>query len=85
VHDPDDLLESLELVLGPAPRTQPVRESNISPTDERVIDLIAGGVAGTDDLLVAIDLAVGPGLAYLGELEMRGLIRPDGPGRYTVA
>jgi DNA processing protein len=85
VHDPDDLLESLELVLGAPPRTSSSPNKEASGRDREVIELIAGGLACADDLLAALDLGVGAGLAYLGELEMRGLIRPDGPGRYGVA
>ena len=84
VHDSDDLLESIELVLGPPPRSGRGEKQPVSAEDARVLELIAGGLASADDLLASLGLGVGPGLAYLGELEMRGVIRADGPGRYAV-
>lgn len=85
VHDPDDLLESLELVLGAPPQRNQETNQELCARDRKVVELISGGLAAADDLLAALDLGVGAGLAYLGELEMRGLIRPEGPGRYAVA
>lgn len=84
VHDADDLMESLELVLGPAPNERTVTRPETSNQDREILRLIASGVDAADDLLCAIGLDAGAGLAYLGQLEMRGVIRTDGPGRYVV-
>jgi DNA processing protein len=84
VHDPDDLLESIGLVLGPPPRAKTAPEQNEPAHGDRVLELMAAGMNDADELLAAMNLGVGDGLAYLGALEMRGLIRPDGPGRYAI-
>lgn len=84
VHDADDLLESIELVLGPSPRAKSDATTQASGRDQEILDLIAAGATAADDLLAALGLGAGPGLALLGELEMRGLITSDGPGRYAV-
>jgi DNA processing protein len=81
----DDLIESLELVLGPAPGFRKTAATSELPEEDQVIvDLIASGVGTADELLAMLDGGPGAGLAQLGSLEMRGVIRSDGPGRYVV-
>ncbi len=81
----DDLIESLELVLGPAPGScKAAAAAELADEDQLIVDLIASGVATTDELLAMLDGGTGAGLAQLGSLEMRGAIRSDGPGRYVV-
>jgi DNA processing protein len=90
VMSPDDLIESLELVLGPAPGKAPAASAASSAAaaldvaDQQLVELISSGTGGVDYLLDALDLAAGEGLARLGDLELRGLIRADGPGRYVA-
>lgn len=80
-----DLVESLELVLGPAPsRVERTGIGTLDAADRKLIDLISSGNGLVDDLLAELSVAVGEGLARLGSLELRGLIRSDGPGRYVV-
>jgi len=85
VGDADDLLESLELVLGTPPHRNRSGNHILAERDRGLLELISAGTAAADDLVAAIGIGVGPGLALLGELELRGLIEPDGPGRYAIA
>jgi DNA processing protein len=85
VLSPDDLVESLELVLGPAPSRATKHGSELlEGPDRRLVDLITSGVCAVDDLLAELGVAVGEALVLLGGLELRGLIRSDGPGRYVL-
>lgn len=84
--DPADLVESLELVLGPRPAdTGSTSEQQLDPVDRRIVKTIAAGRNGTDAILDVLEGLPHEGLARLGSLEMRGIIVSDGPGRYTVA
>ena len=84
--DPADLIESLELVLGPRIRTwSSATTGDLDEKDSNIVQLIAAGKDQADDILAAIEEPAPEGLARLGALEMRGIIRPDGPGRYIVA
>lgn len=84
VLDPDDLVESLELVLGPSrgSRAPSVEMPNLDPGDRFLVELIMSGIESVDELLVALDIGIGEGLARLGNLELAGLIKAAGPGRY---
>jgi DNA processing protein len=85
VLSPDDLVESLELVLGPAPsRATKHKDAVLDGPDRRLVDLISSGVCAVDDLLAELGVAVAEALVLLGGLELRGLIRSDGPGRYVL-
>lgn len=86
VHDPADLIESLELVLGPAPRVavRPEAPAAVSGLDRRLVDLVRAGVDDVDAILVEAGGTPGSVLAALGGLELAGLIRTRGPGRYTI-
>ncbi len=85
VLGPDDLLESLELVLGPAPiSVAGPAARRLDEPDQRVIDLIAAGTNDVDELLAGARVSPGEALARLGKLEIAGVIRADGPGRYVV-
>lgn len=84
VLSPDDLVESLGLVLGPAPLQNATSDRvELDPSDNKLMDLILSGMADVDDLLAVIGTATGEGLARLGRLELQGLIRADGAGRYV--
>ena len=83
--DPADLVESLELVMGPRPaKVTSAREESLDAADRQLVELIAAGKCQTDELLAAIDATAQEGLVRLGSLEMRGVIKSDGPGRYAV-
>ena len=83
--DSADLVESLELVLGPRKAAATRVGAVLEGIDGRIVDLIAAGMDQTDDILAGIGGSAQEGLARLGVLEMRGVIKPDGPGRYVVA
>lgn len=84
--DTADLIESLELVLGPRRQREAAGETEaLDDVDKRIVELIAAGNGHADDLLAAIGGAPQQGLARLGSLEMSGVIESDGPGRYVVA
>ena len=81
----DDLIESLELVLGPAPGSRMTGAApELADEDQVIVDLIVSGVATADELLAELGGGASVGLAQLGSLEMRGVIRSDEPGRYIV-
>lgn len=82
----DDLLESLELVLGPPPATAAKRpvERHLEESDRQVVDLIAAGVNDVDELLAGVPTSPGEALSRLGKLELAGVIQADGPGRYML-
>ncbi len=85
VHDPDDLLESLELVLGPAPRTAASASlPELDEADRRLVGLIADGVNEVDVLIERLQGSPGEILSDLGRLELSGAVRSDGPGRYLL-
>jgi DNA processing protein len=85
VHGPDDLVESLELVLGPAaPAVGSSTAKELTPDDARLVDLVAGGAGDLDTLLGHGIGTPGSVLAALGRLELLGVVRSDGPGRYAV-
>jgi DNA processing protein len=85
VHGPDDLIESLELVMGPArPSGGVSAEAGLSAEDVRLVELVAGGAGDLDSLLSHGIGTAGSILAALGRLELLGVIRSDCPGRYTV-
>jgi DNA processing protein len=85
VLEPDDLIESLELVLGPAPQTEAsVSTTSLSGEDARLVELVR---AGADDLDALMSYGLGgPGeiLATLGRLELAGVVATEGQGRYVV-
>lgn len=83
--DPADLVESLELVLGPQPRPVGGQTTEVlDDVDRRIVELITSGKSHADDLLAAIGGTPQQGLVRLGSLEMRGVIEADGPGRYVT-
>jgi DNA processing protein len=85
VLDEKDLVESLELALGPRPRAnEPVESSSLDETEQRLVELIASGVDDTDRLIAEIGSGPGGALARLGAMELRGLIAQSEPGRYVV-
>ncbi len=85
VLGPEDLLESLELVLGPAPSTAKAQvKRHLDEPDREVVDLIASGVNDVDALLAGVAASPGEALSRLGKLEIAGVIQTDGPGRYTL-
>ncbi len=85
VLDATDLIESLELALGPAPLSvEPAEVPFLDEADRFVADLIAAGVEG-DDLIAEMGDSPGMALARLGSLELRGVIAQSSPGRYFVA
>ncbi len=83
VHDREDLLETLELLLGPAPR-RPKKDAmqTLDAEERRLLDLVASGITEADDILEQAGDTPEKILAALGRLEMSGAIRSDGPGRY---
>lgn len=86
VHDPDDLIESLELVLGPArPASGLAVAAGLVGDDARLVELVASGACDLDSLLGHGLGTPGEVLAALGRLELAGAIRPNGPGRYVAA
>ncbi|MCP4968461.1 MAG: DNA-protecting protein DprA [bacterium] len=86
VLGPDDLLESLELVLGASPRASgKEQERALEEADRRMVDLIASGVNEIDELLAGVTTNAGEALSRLGKLEMAGVILTDGSGRYSLA
>jgi DNA processing protein len=85
VHDPADLIESLELVLGPAPQAARQRdETALGDLDHTLVDLIRSGVVDVDSIVGCA--AAGPAevLAALGGLELAGVLQLDGAGRYAI-
>ncbi|MGA9594655.1 MAG: DNA-processing protein DprA [Acidimicrobiia bacterium] len=85
VLDPDDLIESLQLVLGPAPGiASQVAACDLGDDDARLVELIRSGADDLDALMGHGLGAPGEILAALGRLELNGVLRTDGPGRYAV-
>ena len=86
VHDPADLIESLELVLGPAPATARSGSADLELNDceQQVIDLVLSGNGDVDSILAGIDDSPAVVLAALGRLEIAGVISGNGPGRYVA-
>jgi len=83
VHDPDDLIESLELVLGPGSRTGRKQASaELSDSDIRLIELVEAGANDLDTLMARGVGGPGEILAALGRLELLGVVSTDGSGRY---
>ena len=73
VLGPEDLLESLELVLGPAPsRAKPQIQRDMGESDRQVVDLIASGVNEVDALLASISASPGEALSRLEDLRSQG-------------
>ena len=86
VLDEADLVESLELALGPRPRAkEEVDRPSLDETEQRLVDLIASGTDDSDRLIAEIGCGPGRVLTQLGSLELRGVIVQDGSGRYVVA
>ena len=86
VHDADDLVESLELVMGPAPRSLPGSDgAEVDAGDRSLVDLIESGVTEVDDILAQCSEPPEEVLAALGRLELGGALRGDGPGRYSAS
>ena len=86
VLDEADLVESLELALGPRPRTCPASQpALLDEFEQRLVDLIGAGVDDSDRLIVEIGSGPGTVLARLGSLELRGVIAQTEPGRYVAA
>ncbi len=87
VLDADDLVDSLELVLGPAPRSQAHPVPEVLPSGGAagaLLTALGSGISDVDELLALLPFGVGEGLALLGRLETEGLIVGDGPGRYVL-
>ncbi|MDJ0954603.1 MAG: DNA-processing protein DprA [Acidimicrobiia bacterium] len=86
VHDREDLVATLELVLGPAPqRPKKGVVHNLDAEERRLLGLIASGTTEADEILDQAAGAPHETLAALGRLELSGVIRSDGPGRYLPA
>ena len=86
VHDSDDLVESLELVLGPAAaKPASIAPPDLSPVETRVMELIGSGVQDLDSLLANDAGATGEVLAALGRLELAKIVINDGAGRFVAA
>ena len=85
VHGPEDLVESLELILGPAPRSAPTEVAELDEPDQRLVALLGAGVNDIDSILDQTDDSPGRVLAALGKLEIAGVVRADGAGRYLLA
>ncbi len=82
----DDLVESLELVMGPAPALKsPPNRAELEGPDGHLMNLILSGTSDVDSLLDKLKMDAGEGLARLIDLEVRGLIRSDTAGRYVPA
>jgi DNA processing protein len=85
VLDPGDLIESLELVLGPASRARLSADTlDLDGSDMKLLELIRSGAGDLDALLVHGLASPGETLAALGRLELAGVLRGDGSGRYVV-
>lgn len=85
VHDPDDLIESLGLVLGPGRCSRRKDEGvKVRPEDTRLIELVAAGADDLDGLLTHGIGSPGEILAALGRLELLGVVSTDGSGRYRA-
>jgi len=86
VLDPEDLIESLELLMGPPPQ-RPVAADDIGVQgwERELLDLVASGVGEADDILARCEASPGDVLAALGRLEISGVLRCEAPGHYTVA
>ena len=74
VLDPADLIEELQLVLGPA-RSPAAEQASDDPVLARIV---ASGQVSLDDLSEALDLPVGDLLARIGLLEALGSVRVEG-------
>ena len=74
VESADDILEELQGVSGPA------REE---PADPVLASLTAGEPAGVDDISERTGLAVPRLLPRLFDLELKGLVRRAGGGRFV--
>jgi DNA processing protein len=86
VTSPDDLVESLELVLGPAPGAScPSPSAVVDPGDRPLLALIAAGARTTDELLEELDEPVPAAVARIGRLELDGVITSDKAGFYDLA
>jgi DNA processing protein len=86
VLDPDDLVESLELLMGPAPH-QPIKsnEIRVQDRDKELLDLVTSGVSEVDEIIARCGAPPSDVLATLGRLEISGALRCEAPGRYTAA
>ena len=86
VLDPEDLIESLELLMGPPPQ-RPVAADDVGVQgwERELLDLVASGVGEADDILARCEASPGDVLAALGRLEISGVLRCEAPGHYTVA
>jgi len=84
VHDVEDLIESLELILGPARPAVEAIPRDLDPEEEWVVALVRAGSADIDSLVAATGNSTGSLLAVLGRLELAGVVATDGPGRYLA-
>jgi DNA processing protein len=85
VLDEGDLVESLELALGPAPQpAEPVELPKLDENERRIVDLIASGVDDSDRLIAEMGSGPGLALARLGALELKGVISQSDTGRYVL-
>ncbi len=82
VHGNADLIESLELVLGPATGPQPSAVEELSESESETLRRVRDGVDSVDELVAADGGTAGDVLAVLGRLEMLGLVHGDGAGSY---
>ncbi len=86
VHDPDDLIETLEILLGPSRR----QESDAAPValsdvEERLVAAVRSGCDEVDGLMARSPDSPAAILAALGQLELAGVLRGDGAARYLIA
>jgi DNA processing protein len=85
VLDEGDLVQSLELALGPAPQPiEPAEQPALDDSEQCIVDLIASGVDDSDRLIAEMGSGPGGALARLGALELKGVIAQSETGRYVV-
>jgi DNA processing protein len=81
VMGPEDLIEALELVLGPRMRGEavPVGESELDPPARAVLGAVGEGADDVDALVEATGLGIAAVVTAVGRLEVSGLLDRDGP------
>lgn len=83
VTDVNDVLFALHMPsakLGKARKTD-----NLNDNQRKLIELIAGGLADQEELAVACDLDAAQLGTTLTSLELAGMVRPEGAGRWVVS
>lgn len=81
VLGPDDLVEALELVLGPRPTEASgavAGKPELAPAERAVLEAVLAGSRDVDALVAAVGLEVGAVLAAAGRLETSGLLSRSG-------